>query len=178
MYSPSLTRLALAGAAALALTACDSHNRPAAHAPYAQTLEPLPAVSHLYPGDEPRPVESAQDAVFAKDPIHIANGKRYYTWYNCSGCHFNGGGGIGPQFMDDNWIYGGSLAEIHNSIAQGRPNGMPYWGDKIPDSQIWEIAAYVHSLQLPSADDKAGAANEQPPAPVGPLPPSATGKPG
>ena len=26
----------------------------------------------------------------------IAEGGRLYNWYNCSGCHFGGGGGIGP----------------------------------------------------------------------------------
>ena len=36
--------------------------------------------------------------------------------------------------------------EIYASIQQGRPNGMPAFRDKIPDQQIWEIAAYVRSL--------------------------------
>ena len=33
-------------------------------------------------------------------------GKRLFSWYNCIGCHANGGGGIGPPLMDDEWIYG------------------------------------------------------------------------
>jgi hypothetical protein len=43
---------------------------------------------------------------------------------------------------------------------------MPVWGGKIPDAQIWEIAAFVKSLSVPSADDVAGAANESPPPPA------------
>jgi len=36
--------------------------------------------------------------------------------------------------------------------VQGRPNGMPSFVGKIPDYQVWEIAAYVRSMsgQLPS----------------------------
>jgi cytochrome c oxidase cbb3-type subunit 3 len=158
-------RLALVAAVA-ALGGCDTHHRAATYAPLAQDQLAVTPVSHLYPGGRPPPPVDPRAELFAKDPVHIANGKRYFTWYNCSGCHFNGGGGIGPAFMDAKWIYGGSLTEIHNSIAQGRPNGMPVWGGKIPDAQIWEIAAFVKSLSIPSADDVASAANEAPPPPV------------
>jgi cytochrome c oxidase cbb3-type subunit 3 len=52
--------------------------------------------------------------------------------------------------MDDEWIYGGRLEQIHQTIVQGRPNGMPSWGGKIPDEQIWQITAYVRSMSLPA----------------------------
>jgi cytochrome c oxidase cbb3-type subunit 3 len=48
------------------------------------------------------------------------------------------------------WIYGGRLTQIQQSIVEGRPNGMPAWGGKIPDQQIWQIAAYVRSMSLPA----------------------------
>jgi cytochrome c oxidase cbb3-type subunit 3 len=48
--------------------------------------------------------------------------------------------------MDGQWRYGGRVAQIHASIAQGRPNGMPSFAGKIPDDQIWQIAAYVRTL--------------------------------
>jgi cytochrome c oxidase cbb3-type subunit 3 len=81
----------------------------------------------------------------------VSEGKRLYTWYNCVGCHANGGGGMGPPLMDDEWIYGSEPAQIHATIVEGRPNGMPSFGGKIPDQQIWQIVAYVRSLsgQLP-----------------------------
>lgn len=176
MSSPCLTRLALSAAALVGLAACQREGGPATQAPAVISAEPLPAVSHLYPGGPPPAGEDPKLVAFAADPAHIANGKRYFTWYNCGGCHFAGGGGIGPAFMDEKWIYGGSLEEIHNSIAQGRPNGMPVWGRKIPDAQIWEIAAYVRSLSTPSAGGEPSATEEPPPAP----PPTAPGpaKPG
>ncbi|TIP37515.1 MAG: cytochrome C, partial [Mesorhizobium sp.] len=67
-------------------------------------------------------------------------------WFNCSGCHANGGGGMGPALMDQKWIYGSSMESIHATIRDGRPNGMPSFRDKIPDDQIWELAAFVRSL--------------------------------
>src|SRR5690349_23123208 len=31
----------------------------------------------------------------------VVTGKRLFTQYNCSGCHSDGGGGMGPDLMDD-----------------------------------------------------------------------------
>jgi cytochrome c oxidase cbb3-type subunit 3 len=76
----------------------------------------------------------------------INEGKRLYRWYNCSGCHFNGGGGIGPALMDSAWIYGSDPASIFATIMQGRPNGMPSFGGHIPEDQVWKIVAYVRSM--------------------------------
>src|ERR1700750_381148 len=37
----------------------------------------------------------------------ISEGQRLYNWYNCTGCHSQGGGGIGPPLIKTEWIYGG-----------------------------------------------------------------------
>jgi cytochrome c oxidase cbb3-type subunit 3 len=76
----------------------------------------------------------------------IAEGKRLYRWYNCSGCHFNGGGGIGPALMDSEWRYGSDPSALFASIVQGRPNGMPSFGGHIPEDQVWKIVAYVRAM--------------------------------
>jgi cytochrome c oxidase cbb3-type subunit III len=84
---------------------------------------------------------------FEGDVQARSDGGRLYGWFNCAGCHgANGGGGIGPPFADDEWIYGGDPASIFQSIAQGRPNGMPAFGSMVPDEQIWRIELYVRSL--------------------------------
>jgi cytochrome c oxidase cbb3-type subunit 3 len=82
----------------------------------------------------------------------VAEGKRLYNAYNCVGCHAQGGGAIGPALMDDIWIYGSRPDQIYSTIVQGRPNGMPSFANRIPDYQVWELAAYVRSMsgQLPS----------------------------
>jgi cytochrome c oxidase cbb3-type subunit 3 len=48
--------------------------------------------------------------------------------------------------MDDVWIYGSAPENIYATIVEGRPNGMPSFRGKIPDSQIWQIVAYVRSM--------------------------------
>ena len=73
-------------------------------------------------------------------------GKRLFTVYNCSGCHANGGGGIGPPLMDDEWIYGFEAANIYHTILEGRPNGMPSFRNKIPDQQVWQLVAFIQSM--------------------------------
>jgi cytochrome c oxidase cbb3-type subunit 3 len=82
----------------------------------------------------------------------VSEGKRLYSAYNCVGCHAQGGGAIGPALMDSEWIYGSHPDQIYSTIVQGRPNGMPSFGGKLPDYQVWELVAYVRSLsgQLPS----------------------------
>ena len=60
---------------------------------------------------------------------------------------------MGPPLMDDKWIYGNEPANIFNTIAEGRPNGMPTFGTKIPRYQIWQLASYVRSLSGLAATD-------------------------
>lgn len=83
---------------------------------------------------------------YEENAFAVNQGKRLYRWYNCNGCHANGGGGIGPPLMDADWRYGGGPAQIFQSIVQGRPNGMPSFGGHIPDDQVWQIVAYVRSM--------------------------------
>ena len=90
----------------------------------------------------------------------IGEGKRLYASFNCVGCHAYGGGGIGPDLMDDKWIYGANPQQIYSTIIEGRPNGMPAFGGRIPDQQVWQIVAYVQSMSgrvprdaAPSRDD-------------------------
>jgi cytochrome c oxidase cbb3-type subunit 3 len=87
---------------------------------------------------------------YAGDRNAIAEGRRLFNWYNCAGCHGGrAGGGTGPSLRDGAWIYGGSDAHIFNSIAQGRANGMPTWGTKLSEEQIWKLAAYIKSMRTP-----------------------------
>lgn len=87
----------------------------------------------------------------------LREGKRLYQWFNCSGCHFAGSGGIGPALMDDRWIYGSEPGNIFATIVEGRPNGMPSFRGRITEEQVWMIVAYVRSLgELPRAGDEPG----------------------
>jgi cytochrome c oxidase cbb3-type subunit 3 len=76
----------------------------------------------------------------------VSQGKQLFEWFNCSGCHAQGGGSIGPALMDQKWIYGAAPENIFASIVEGRPNGMPSFRGKIPTQQVWQLVAYVRSL--------------------------------
>ena len=83
---------------------------------------------------------------YEQNAFMLSEGKRLFSAYNCNGCHSMGGGGMGPALMDEKWIYGGQPEQIFSTIVEGRPNGMPSFRDRVPDSQIWQLAAYVRSM--------------------------------
>lgn len=88
------------------------------------------------------------------DPVALQNGRRLFNWYNCSGCHGgHAGGGMGPSLRDPVWLYGNRDDQIFDSISQGRSKGMPSWGTKIPQDQIWELVAYIKSMGTPDEPD-------------------------
>lgn len=91
---------------------------------------------------------------YIHDQIALAEGRRLFGWYNCSGCHGgHGGGGMAPSLRDPVWLYGSSDAHIFASIAEGRSKGMPAWGTKIPEDQIWKLTAYIKSMRTPEEPD-------------------------
>ena len=100
--------------------------------------------SELQPGQAT--ASAVQNNPFEGQEEAIAEGKRLYNQYNCSGCHAAGGGAIGPPLMDDEWIYGSSSANIFWTIVEGRPQGMPAFGGRIAKDEVWRIAAFVRSL--------------------------------
>jgi cytochrome c oxidase cbb3-type subunit 3 len=120
-----------------------------------------PGVGHTAYTIDPRAAKyyDNQDAVIL--------GKALFYSMNCSGCHTNGGGGMGPSLLSGPRIYGGRLEQIRQSIADGRPNGMPSWGARLSDADLWRLAAYVRSMSLPATLAAQGSGNpSQSPAPV------------
>jgi cytochrome c oxidase cbb3-type subunit 3 len=88
---------------------------------------------------------------YANDQQALSKGRQLFVAYNCSGCHGgHAGGGMGPSLRDPVWLYGSSDANVFDSIAQGRSKGMPAWGTKLPQNQIWQLVAYVKSLRTSS----------------------------
>jgi len=78
---------------------------------------------------------------------------------NCSACHASGGTGVPgayPRLADDEWIWGGTLADIEqtirygvrNSNANSRQSEMPKFGADalLTKDQIEQVADYVVSL--------------------------------
>jgi cytochrome c oxidase cbb3-type subunit 3 len=108
---------------------------------------------------EPNPRQPVTNE-YEGNAFAMSEGKRLFSQMNCVGCHAHGGGGMGPALMDSKWIYGSEPEQIFATIVEGRPNGMPSFRGKLPDYQIWQLAAYVRSLSgltpkdaAPSRDD-------------------------
>jgi cytochrome c oxidase cbb3-type subunit 3 len=89
---------------------------------------------------------------------------------NCSGCHGTGAAGaVGyPNLNDDDWLWGGKLADIHQTILHGVRNespdsrqpgvpaiGMPAFGrdGTLTKQQMVDAAAFARSLSgLPAEE--------------------------
>lgn len=147
-------------ALAMLLPGCNREERQLRPIPAAsQTLNTV-QVSGINPGANSVPAPESP-SVYQESAYAVSEGKTLFNQYNCVGCHANGGGGIGPPLMDNNWIYGSEPGNIFATIMQGRPNGMPSFRNRIPEYQAWEIVAYVRSLSGLLPKDVAPSRNDQ-----------------
>ncbi len=89
-----------------------------------------------------------ETVTFLADPLSIDAGKQIYTT-NCVACHSADGGGIvGPNLTDDNWIHGGGIKNVFKTIKYGVPaKGMIAWEGQLNPKQLQEVSSYVISLQ-------------------------------
>ena len=129
--------------AMLAVTACQRETR--YFEPPTKAVTPPPVrLSQIQPGAIATNTQLAQK--YDENAYALSEGQRLFRWYNCNGCHANGGGDKGPALMDKIWIYGSEPAQIYSTIVEGRPNGMPSFGGHIPENEVWELVAYVRSM--------------------------------
>lgn len=147
--------------ALMLLAACEREDRELRSDPITTETVERVALTTLSPGDTPpREERSGLGAQYLSNAYHVSQGKKWYSAFNCNGCHFNGGGGSGPALMDDRWIYGSKIENVVETIREGRPNGMPSFRGKITDEQIWQLAAYVLSMSGQVAKDVAPGRND------------------
>ncbi len=115
-------------------------------------------------------IRAASLAQIESDPDLLAfatTGGRAVFSDNCVPCHGpGGGGGKGfPNLADDDWLWGGTVDAIHQTIAFGvrnandksRQSQMPRFGADgiLKPAQINDVAEYVLSLSGRSQDAKA-----------------------
>ncbi|WP_300975283.1 cytochrome-c oxidase, cbb3-type subunit III [Sphingomonas sp. LHG3406-1] len=86
--------------------------------------------------------QQAPDAASRRGAIAFAN--------NCAACHGAGGNGNrdfgAPNLTDAIWLYGGDTASLTETVANARYGVMPRWGEKLGNTQVKMLAAYVYSL--------------------------------
>ncbi|MCL4474599.1 MAG: c-type cytochrome [Nitrospirae bacterium] len=83
---------------------------------------------------------------YEHDPKAIAEGKVLYA-SNCSACHGEHlKGGVGAD-LTGHLKYGETDDKKFESIAKGRPNGMPSFEQQLGRDRIWKVLAYVDSVR-------------------------------
>ena len=95
----------------------------------------------------------------------------YATW--CSQCHGSGAAGVQasgyPNLLDDDWLWGGSIDEIHYTISHGirneddfnaRYSEMTAFDGLLSDEEIASVVQYVRNISGQSADAALAAAGE------------------
>ncbi len=83
------------------------------------------------------------------DAADLAAGKAIFT-ANCVACHrADGGGQIGPNLTDDNWILGGGIKNVFHTLVNGGRDGkgMISWKGTLKPKEMQEVASYVLSLK-------------------------------
>jgi cytochrome c oxidase cbb3-type subunit 3 len=69
---------------------------------------------------------------------------------NCAACHGEKGEGMlelgAPNLADKIWLYGGSKADVVESITNARAGSMPAWAGRLDNATIKMLTVYVHAL--------------------------------
>ncbi len=83
----------------------------------------------------------------AKDEDGKRAGQRLFVTY-CAQCHGSDAGGARgfPNLTDNDWNWGGSAAEIEQTILHGRTGVMAAWGATLKPDQLNHVVEYVLSL--------------------------------
>ncbi len=112
------------------------------------TVGPIPGPDHTAPKVH-NPYANNRDA--------RGDGRQLFVQFNCSGCHGGrAGGGMGPSLRDVDWLYGSDDGQVFSSIAEGRAHGMPSWGAKLTEDQVWKLVTYIKSLRTRDEVDPPG----------------------
>ncbi len=68
---------------------------------------------------------------------------------NCAACHGQGASGVigkFPNLVDDSWLWGGSVEDIHRTIRDGHAGFMPAFRETLNEEELEQVASYVLSL--------------------------------
>ncbi|AUP80750.1 cbb3-type cytochrome c oxidase N-terminal domain-containing protein [Flavivirga eckloniae] len=83
------------------------------------------------------------------DAADLNAGKKIFET-TCVACHMaDGGGGIGPNLTDQNWILGGGIKNVFRTVSEGGRSGkgMIAWKQQLKPLQIAQVSSYVLTLQ-------------------------------
>jgi len=80
----------------------------------------------------------------------VTKGKELFTTKTCFACHGPEGKGMqamgAPNLTDKIWLYGGTEADVKQTLSKGRQGKMPAHGDFLGKAKVHLLATYVYSL--------------------------------
>ena len=133
-FRPLLQSTCLIIAALLALAGCSKSKEPA-------------------PAQQPAPAAMAPQGMGGPqtmgDQQKLAMGKAIFS-KKCASCHGSEGigtGPAGPALKGREYTYGKTAEAIALSIRNGRPKGMPAFGNSFQDIEVETLTAYLLSLK-------------------------------
>lgn len=87
----------------------------------------------------------------------LASAKVLFGDY-CSACHGSGGQGNPgyPVLADDDWLYGGSIAKLNETITNGRKSAMTAHANILTDTEIDTLAHWVVEMAEGGEGNPAG----------------------
>lgn len=93
----------------------------------------------------------------------------FKTW--CAQCHGAGAAGVQasgyPNLLDDDWLWGGSIEDIHLTVSQGirntdhdeaRFSQMPAFKDMVSEDEVAQVVQHVRAISGQEADATLAAA--------------------
>ena len=100
-------------------------------------------------------------ATLQKDPKAMRLAKNTFSQY-CQSCHGKDGKGQTnfPNLTDQAWFWGGSEAQITQTITHGRKAIMPAWGPMLKEKGVTNVANYVKSISDNTFDEEKHAAGQ------------------
>ena len=84
----------------------------------------------------------------------LASAKVLFGDY-CSACHGSGGQGNPgyPVLADDDWLYGGTVAKLDESVTHGRKGAMTAHQGVLTEAEVDQLANFVVALSEDGGDD-------------------------
>lgn len=114
---------------------------------YKEDLQAIEQVRAKY--EEQLPGKSAA-AILADNELkqYVNASAKVLFGDNCAACHGNGGAGNPgyPVLVDDDWLYGGSIEKIQESITMGRKGIMTAQVNNLSVQEISDVAKHVMAL--------------------------------
>lgn len=114
--------------------------------------------------------EIAGDAELMNYSVNAGNAV-FQTW--CAQCHGSGAAGVQgegyPNLLDDDWLWGGTIEDIHLTISHGirneedadaRYSEMPAFGEILAEEEIAQVVQYVRQLSGQDANAELASAGE------------------